>query len=77
MPPVSETLKQAFREKTYLITAHGSARAAKRKIRSNEIEQAVSSGEVIEDYPNEVAFQLVGKLHLTFKTSGYTRVSVR
>jgi hypothetical protein len=53
MPPDYFSLKQAFREKAYLITAHGSDRAAMRSIRSAEIEQAVTSGEVIEDYPDD------------------------
>ncbi len=35
------------------MTIHGSDRAAKRKIRSREIEEAVASGEVIEDYPDD------------------------
>lgn len=53
MPPDYNALKQAFREKAYLITSHGSDRAATRGIRSEEIEQAVTSGEVIEDYPDD------------------------
>ena len=53
MPPDYDMLKKAFQDKTYLMTAHGSDRAAKRKIRSAEIEQAITSGEVIEDYPDD------------------------
>lgn len=53
MPPDYDALKQAFGSKSYILTAHGSDRAAKRRIRSPEIEQAVLSGEVIEDYPDD------------------------
>ncbi len=53
MPPDYDTLKRIFQNKTYIITAHGSDRAAKRGIRSLEIEQAIASGEVIEDYPSD------------------------
>jgi hypothetical protein len=53
MPPDYNALKQAFRENAYLLTAHASDRAAKRRIPSPEIEQAIVSGEVIEDYPDD------------------------
>lgn len=53
MPPDYDALKQAFRDKTYTLTDHASDRAAKRRIRSPEIEQAILSGEVIEDYPDD------------------------
>lgn len=48
-----EVLKQAFRDKTYIMTAHGSDRAAKRGIRSTDLEHAIISGKVIEDYPDD------------------------
>ena len=41
MPPDYDHLKTAFRNKTYMLTDHASDRAAKRKIRSPEIEQGV------------------------------------
>lgn len=50
MPPDYDMLKKAFQDKTYIMTAHGSDRAVKRRIRSAEIEEAITSGEVIEDY---------------------------
>lgn len=53
MPPDYDAVKQAFRDKTYTLTDHASDRAAKRRIRSPEIEQAILSGEVIEDYPDD------------------------
>jgi len=53
MPPDYDHLKTAFRNKTYMLTDHASDRAAKRKIRSPEIEQVILSGQVIEDYPND------------------------
>lgn len=53
MPPDYDKLKQAFKDKRYVLTAHASDRAARRSIRSAEIEQAVASGEVIEDYPDD------------------------
>jgi hypothetical protein len=46
-------IQEVFRESRYLFTAHASARAAQRAIRSNEINQAIASGEIIEDYPND------------------------
>ncbi len=53
MPPDYNMLKKAFQNKTYIMTVHGSDRAVKRRIRSAEIEQAITSGEVIEDYPDD------------------------
>jgi hypothetical protein len=53
MTPDHDKLKQAFKDKTYVLTAHASDRAARRRIRSAEIEQAIASGEVIEDYPDD------------------------
>jgi len=53
MPPDYDALKQAFQNKTYTLTDHASDRAAKRRVRSPEIEQAVLFGEVIEDYPDD------------------------
>lgn len=48
-----ERIRQAFRDRTYVFSAHGSDRAAKRAIRAAEIEQAITSAEVIEDYPDD------------------------
>lgn len=53
MPPDYDALKLVFRDKAYILTAHASDRAAKRNIRSAEIEQAIASGEIIEDYPDD------------------------
>jgi Domain of unknown function (DUF4258) len=53
MPPRNDEVKKSFAEQTYLFTEHASSRAAKRKIFSNEIEEAVLNGEVIEDYPDD------------------------
>lgn len=53
MPPDYDALKAAFRDNAYILTAHASDRAAKRRVRSPEIEQAILSGEVIEDYPDD------------------------
>lgn len=50
MPPDHTALRQAFEEKTYIFTLHASDRAARRAIRSYEIEEAVLNGEIIEDY---------------------------
>lgn len=46
-------LRSTFAAKNYLLTAHASNRAASRGILSIEIESAVISGEMIEDYPND------------------------
>lgn len=53
MPPDLEQLRIHFIAKAYLLTAHASDRAAERGIVSTEIETAIASGEVIEDYPND------------------------
>lgn len=53
MPPDVSQLRQCFTDKSYLLTAHASNRAVQRAIRSQEIEQAVAAGEVIEDYPDD------------------------
>jgi hypothetical protein len=53
MPPDYDALKQAFRQKTYLLTAHASDRAVQRDINAAEIEETVITGEVIEDYPDD------------------------
>jgi hypothetical protein len=53
MPPDSEVLREVFREKDYILTAHASDRAVQRDISSSEIEEAVLAGEVIEDYPDD------------------------
>lgn len=53
MPPDHETLKQAFRDKRYILTDHASDRAIKRDIDDFEIEEAVIAGEMIEDYPDD------------------------
>lgn len=48
-----DAIREAFSQQDYLLTAHASDRAAKRAIRSSEIEQAIAAGEVIEDYPED------------------------
>lgn len=53
MPPDYAALRQAFNKKTYTLTLHASDRAARRAIRSHEIEEAVLNGEIIEDYPED------------------------
>lgn len=53
MPPDLTVLRQHFVAKQYLLTAHASNRAASRNIVSQEIEEAVAAGAVIEDYPDD------------------------
>lgn len=53
MPPNYTALKQIFSAQSYILTAHVSDRAIKRDIHASEIEEAVISGEVIEDYPDD------------------------
>jgi Domain of unknown function (DUF4258) len=48
-----EQLRSLFIGKQYLLTAHASQRAAVRGIVSDEIEAVITSGVVIEDYPND------------------------
>jgi hypothetical protein len=51
MPPDLDALRRAFATHSYLFTAHASDRAVERGIASREIEEAIVTGEVIEDYP--------------------------
>lgn len=53
MPPDYAALKQAFADKAYALTAHASTRAISRDIDDFEIEEAVISGMMIEDYPED------------------------
>jgi hypothetical protein len=53
MPPDYDLLKRIFEIKRYTLTLHASDRAVQRDIDDYEIEEAVISGEVIEDYPND------------------------
>ena len=48
-----QEMREAFLRREYLFTAHGSNRAAQRGIRAREIEEAISNGELIEDYPGD------------------------
>jgi hypothetical protein len=53
MPPKLDELRKTFVEKSYIFTEHASKRAAKRKILSHEVEEAIATGSVIEDYPDD------------------------
>jgi hypothetical protein len=53
LPPNLELLRERFMNRAYLLTAHASDRAAERGIFSHEIEEVISTGEVIEDYPDD------------------------
>ena len=48
-----EAIQEHFARRDYLFTAHASDRAVQRGIRSVDIEQAVASADVIEDYPDD------------------------
>lgn len=48
-----DALKQIFEAKSYILTEHASRRAVERDIDAFEIEEAVLSGAVIEDYPDD------------------------
>lgn len=50
---ILEAIRQAFEQRTYLFTTHGSQRAAQRLITSAELETAMMNAEVIEDYPDD------------------------
>jgi hypothetical protein len=53
MPPDYDRLKHNVLNKQYLFTAHASSRVVQRNIASNEIEEVVIDGSVIEDYPDD------------------------
>ena len=46
-----EKIQNAFREGTFRYTKHGAEQRINRGISSEEIEQAILAGEIIEDYP--------------------------
>lgn len=48
-----ENIKEKFSRQDYLFTLHGSSRAIERFISSREIEEAITNGKVIEDYPDD------------------------
>lgn len=45
-------IKKAVAEGKYRYTIHGAKQRIARRIKRKELEEAISSGEVIEDYPN-------------------------
>jgi hypothetical protein len=53
MPVDIAALAAAFARRHYLLTEHASDQAAQRAVASDEIEEAVTGGEVIEDYPHD------------------------
>ncbi len=53
MPTDFQLLQQEFANQNYLFTSHASDRAAQRGILSHEIEEAITNGEIIEDYPDD------------------------
>jgi hypothetical protein len=53
MPLDKDLLDQIIQDRDYLFTEHASYRAAERAITSGEVEEAILSGEVIEDYPDD------------------------
>lgn len=46
-----EKIKTAFIDRTFRYTKHGAEQRINRRISSNEIEEVVLDGEIIEDYP--------------------------
>ena len=48
-----EEIRNAFRLGRYEVSRHATARMLRRGIRTDEIEEAVASAEVIEDYPDD------------------------
>lgn len=53
MPPDIDEIRNKFIERDYVMSEHGSSRAALRKIISTDIEEAASNSELIEDYPDD------------------------
>lgn len=57
-------IRKAVAEGTYRYTIHGAKQRITRRIKRREIEQAIKSGEIIEDYPEHYyrpACLLLGK----------------
>jgi hypothetical protein len=48
-----EEIRDAFRIRRYEISRHAAARMLRRDIRTSEMEEAVASAEVIEEYPDD------------------------
>jgi hypothetical protein len=53
MPPDLAALREVIRKRAYLLTSHASHRAVERNIGSRDIEEAILTGIVIEDYPED------------------------
>jgi hypothetical protein len=53
MPPDLAALREVIRKRAYLLTSHASHRAVERNISSRDIEEAILTGTVIEDYPED------------------------
>jgi len=48
-----EKIRQAFIQKQFRYTKHGLEQRIKRHISAEEIEQAILTGQIIEDYPSD------------------------
>jgi uncharacterized protein YeeX (DUF496 family) len=48
-----QAIKDKIRDKQYRVTVHALERRIERKISLSEIDTAIASGEIIEDYPQD------------------------
>lgn len=48
-----EAIRRTFRTRQYQYTLHGAQQRIARFVHEDEIEQAIASGEIIEDYPHD------------------------
>ncbi|MBK9126072.1 MAG: DUF4258 domain-containing protein [Chloroflexi bacterium] len=53
MPPADEEIRKHYRDRNFILSAHAHEKSAQRRILSDEIDEAIQAGEVIEDYPND------------------------
>lgn len=51
-----ETLRTYYKQDNILMTQHSSERCRQRGIKKHDIKNAVSNGEIIEQYPNDFPF---------------------
>lgn len=53
MPAEIEPIRERFNKGEFILSLHALKRAAEREIDSSQMTEAVNSGEIIEDYPND------------------------
>jgi hypothetical protein len=53
MPPDYNEIRLHYRTGSFILSLHAQVKATQRRITSDEIAEAIETGEVIEDYPED------------------------